>query len=129
MSLAVGQVCAGYRLLRVLGAGAMGTVYLAAHPRLPREDALKVLPTELTANPEYRARFVREAELAAGLSHPHIVGIYDRGEDEGQFWISMAYVAGTEARLLFEPFPGGLPVGEAFPIISAGGSALAYAHH
>jgi serine/threonine protein kinase len=113
----------------VLGAGAMGTVYLAAHPRLPREAALKVLPAELTANPEYRARFVREAELAAGLSHPHIVGIYDRGEHDGQFWISIAYVAGTDARLLCERFPGGLPVGEALSIISAVGSALDYAHH
>jgi Protein kinase domain len=129
MSLAAGQVFAGYRILRVLGGGATGTVYLAAHPRLPREDALKVLPTELTANPEYRARFVREAELAAGLSHPHIVGIYDRGEDEGQFWISMAYVAGTDARLLCDRFPAGLPVGEALPIIAAVGSALDYAHH
>jgi serine/threonine-protein kinase len=129
MSLAVGQVFAGYTILRVLGAGAMGTVYLAGHPRLPREDALKVLPAELTANPEYRARFVREAELVASLSHPNIVGIYDRGEHEGQFWISMAYVAGTDARLLCERFPGGLPVGEALPIISAVGSALDYAHH
>jgi serine/threonine protein kinase len=59
-----------------------------------------VLPAELTANPEYRAQFVREAELAASLSHPNIVGIYDRGEQDGQFWISMAYVAGTDARLL-----------------------------
>ena len=129
MSLAVGQVFAGYTILRVLGAGAMGTVYLAKHPRLPREDALKVLPAELTANPEYRARFVREAELAASLSHPNIVGIYDRGEQDGQFWISMAYVAGTDARLLCQRFPGGLPVGEALPIVSAVGSALDYAHH
>ena len=73
MALEVGQVFAGYTILRVLGAAAMGTVYLASHPRLPREEALKVLPTDLTADPEYRARFVREAELAAGLSHPHIV--------------------------------------------------------
>ena len=67
MSLAVGQVFAGYRILRVLGAGAMGTVYLAAHPRLPREDALKVLPPDLTANPEYRARFVPVDEHAASI--------------------------------------------------------------
>ena len=64
MSLAVGQVFAGYRILRVLGAGAMGTVYLAAHPRLPREDALKVLPAELTADPQYRARVKVESMLA-----------------------------------------------------------------
>ena len=95
MSLEIGQVFAGYTIRRVLGEGAMGTVYLAAHPRLPREDALKVLPADLTADPEFRARFVREAEMAAGLSHPHIVRIHDRGEHDGQFWISMDYVAGA----------------------------------
>src|SRR5271166_7194815 len=129
MSLEAGQVFAGYTILRVLGSGGMGRVYLAAHPRLPREDALKVLPTEVTADPQYRERFEREAELAAGLSHPHIVGIHDRGESEGQFWISMEYVAGTDvARLLREQFPGGMPVDEAMAIITAVASALDYAH-
>ncbi|SPM27110.1 serine/threonine-protein kinase [Mycobacterium terramassiliense] len=130
MSLDAGQVFAGYTILRVLGSGGMGRVYLAAHPRLPREDALKVLPPEFTADPQYRERFEREAELAAGLSHPHIVAIHDRGEFEGQFWISMEYVAGTDvARLLRERFPGGMPVDEAMTIIAAVASALDYAHH
>jgi serine/threonine-protein kinase len=130
MALDAGQVFAGYTILRVLGSGGMGRVYLAAHPRLPREDALKVLPPEVTADPQYRERFEREAELAAGLSHPHIVGIHDRGEFEGQFWISMEYVAGTDvARLLRERFPGGMPVDEAMTIIAAVASALDYAHH
>jgi serine/threonine protein kinase len=53
-----------------LGAGAMGILYLASHPRLPRQDALKVLPADLTANEEFRARFLCEAELGAALSHP-----------------------------------------------------------
>src|ERR1700757_3277930 len=129
MSLEVGQVFAGYTILRVLGAGGMGQVYLAAHPRLPREDALKVLPTEVTADPQYRQRFEREAELAAGLSNPHIVGIHDRGEYEGQFWISMDYVAGTDAaRLLRERYPGGMPVDEAMAIVTAGASPRDYAH-
>ncbi len=130
MALRVGQVFAGYTILRVLGAGAMGTVYLASHPRLPREDALKVLPPDLTADPEFRARFAREAELAAGLSHPHIVGVHDRGEEGGQFWISMDYVAGTDlARLLRETYSGGMPVDQVLPIITALASALDYAHH
>jgi serine/threonine protein kinase len=130
MSLEVGQVFAGYTILRVLGAGGMGGVYVAAHPRLPREDALKVLPAELTADPAYRARFAREADLAAGLSHPHIVTIHDRGEYDGQFWISMDYVAGTDAaRLLHEDYPGGMPLNEVVPIITAVASALDYAHH
>ena len=73
MSLQGGQVFAGYTIVRMLGSGGMGSVYLASHPRLPRQDALKVLPVDLTADPEFRARFLREAELAAGLSHPNIV--------------------------------------------------------
>ncbi len=130
MALEVGQVFAGYTIVRTLGSGGMGQVYLASHPRLPREDALKVLPTEVTADAQYRERFEREAELAAGLSHPHVVVIHDRGEYEGQFWISMDYVAGTDAaRLVRERFPGGMPADEAMPIIAAVASALDYAHH
>jgi serine/threonine-protein kinase len=73
---------------------------------------------------------LREAELAATLSHPHIVGIHDRGEYDGQFWISMDYVAGTDAaRFLHENYPGGMPFDEVLPIITAVGSALDYAHY
>ncbi|ORV46779.1 serine/threonine-protein kinase [Mycobacterium conspicuum] len=129
MSLASGQVFAGYTIVRVLGTGGMGSVYLATHPRLPRQDALKVLPADLTADPEFRGRFLREAELAASLSHPNIIGIHDRGEEDGQFWISMDYVAGTDAgHFLRDHFPGGMPLEEVAPIIAAVGSALDYAH-
>ncbi|MGB9226372.1 serine/threonine-protein kinase [Mycobacterium sp.] len=130
MTLEVGQVFAGYTILRVLGSGGMGAVYLASHPRLPREDALKVLPADLTVDPEFRTRFLREADLAATLSHPHIVGIYDRGEDDGRFWISMDYIAGTDAgRLLSEHYPRGMPLEHVAAIATAVGSALDYAHH
>lgn len=130
MSIEVGQVFAGYKVLRVLGEGGMGVVYLASHPRLPREDALKVLPKDSNRDAEFRARFLREADLAARLSHPHIVGIHDRGEYEGQFWISMEYVAGTDAaRLLRASYPGGMPLDVLLPIVSAVASALDYAHH
>jgi serine/threonine-protein kinase len=130
MPIEVGQLFAGYTVVRVLGAGGMGAVYLASHPRLPRQDALKVLPTNLTTDPEFRGRFEREAEMAAQLSHPNIVGIHDRGEYEGQFWISMEYVAGTDAaRLLLDQYPGGMSLDEAASIIGAMASALDYAHH
>jgi serine/threonine-protein kinase len=130
MSVEVGQVFAGYTILRVLGAGGMGRVYLATHPRLPREDAIKVLPAEYTDDPEYRMRFAREADVAAGLSHPHIVRIYDRGETDGQLWISMDYVPGTDAsHLLYERYQRGMPIDEVVAIISAVASALDYAHH
>jgi serine/threonine-protein kinase len=129
MPVSVGELFAGFTILRVLGAGGMGTVYLAAHPRLPRQDALKVLPAEWTADPQYRARFLREAELTASLSHPNILGVHDRGEYDGQLWISMDYVGGTDAsRLVREQHPKGLPADQAVEIITAVASALDYAH-
>ncbi|EUA09987.1 tyrosine kinase family protein [Mycobacterium kansasii 732] len=125
MSVEVGQVFAGYTILRALGTGGMGQVYVAAHPRLPREEAVKIPPAELTGDPEYRARFEREADLAASLHHRNIVRIHDRGECEGRLWISMEYVAGTDvAQLLRQQYPGEMPLDAAAPIITAVGSAL-----
>src|SRR5580698_4263242 len=100
MPVSVGETFASFTILRILGAGAMGTVYLAAHPRLPRQDALKVLSAELTADPQYRERFLREAD-----------------------------VAGTDAgRLVRDHHSGGMPLNDALAIITAVGSALDYAH-
>ena len=70
MPLNNGEVFAGYVIQRLLGTGGMGEVYLAQHPRLPRQDALKILSPASTADTEFRARFIREAELAATLRHP-----------------------------------------------------------
>ncbi len=127
--LAAGEVFAGYTIVRQLGAGGMGEVYLAQHPRLPRRDALKILPRDLTADLEFRQRFNREADLAASLYHEHIVGIHDRGEYEGQLWISMDYVEGTDAaRLLRDQYPSGMPKAEVARIVSAVADALDYAH-
>ncbi len=97
MSIAPGERFAGYTVVRLLGAGGMGEVYLAAHPRLPRQDAIKVLRKDVSADAEYQARFEREADFAADLMHPNIVRVYDRGEHDGQLWISMEYVDGTDA--------------------------------
>jgi serine/threonine protein kinase len=81
MPLTNGQTFAGYTIIRLLGSGGMGEVYLAEHPRLPRRDALKLLPQDWSADADYRARFNREADLASTLWHPHIVGVHDRGEE------------------------------------------------
>jgi serine/threonine protein kinase, bacterial len=129
MPLNAGDVFAGYTIVRLLGSGGMGEVYLAQHPRLPRRDALKVLPASLTADREFRQRFSREADIAAELWHPHIVGIHDRGEFEGQLWLSMDYVEGTDAaELLRSQYPSGMPTGDVFEIVSAVADALDYAH-
>ena len=124
-----GDVFAEYTIVRPVGSGGMGDVYLVRHPRLPRSYALKVLSANLSANDEYRHRFNREADLAAGLSHPHIVGIHDRGEFRGQLWISMDYVDGGDAaHLLHTRNPSGLTASEVVEIATAVADALDYAH-
>ncbi|WP_201406982.1 serine/threonine-protein kinase [Mycobacterium paraintracellulare] len=129
--LAVGNGAsfAGYTILRQLGAGGMAEVYLALHPRLPRRDVIKVLAEAVTADPEFRERFNREADLAATLWHPHIVGVHDRGAFDGHLWISMDYVEGTDAsRLVKESHPEGMPIQEVRAIVHAVAGALDYAH-
>lgn len=107
----------------------MGEVYLAQHPRLPRRDAIKVLRSDISADPDYQERFNREADLAAKLWHPHIVGIHDRGKDSDRLWISMDFVDGTDlSELLRERYPRGMPPQSAVEIVKAIASALDYAH-
>lgn len=129
MPLAEGEQIAGYTVVRCLGAGGMGEVYLAQHPRLPRLDALKVLSAAVSADEEYRQRFHREAEMAATLWHPNIVSVHDRGDFDGLLWISMDYVQGTDAaKLLTDRYPNGMRPDEVVRIVTAVASALDYAH-
>ncbi|CAM3020759.1 serine/threonine protein kinase [Mycobacterium intermedium] len=129
MALAEGSTFAGYTIIRQLGAGGMGEVYLAQHPRLPRQDVLKILRTDVSADEEYRERFHREADTAASLWHPHVVAVHDRGETDGQLWIDMDYVDGTDAgELLREKYPEGMPGAMVTQIVTAVAEALDYAH-
>ncbi|WP_156689022.1 serine/threonine-protein kinase [Mycobacterium sp. Marseille-P9652] len=129
MPFETGEVFAGYVLERLLGTGGMGEVYLAQHPRLPRHDALKILSLSATGDEEFRARFIREAELAAQLWHPHIVSVLDRGESDGRLWISMEYVDGTDAgRLVRERYPKGMPEQDVVDIVTAVADALDFGH-
>jgi serine/threonine-protein kinase len=129
MSLRIGEIFAGYRILRLLGSGGMGEVYLVQHPRLPRRDALKVLRPDISSDASFRERFIREADLAAGLRHPHIVGVQDRGEHDGRMWIAMDYIEGTDsAQLLQQRYPAGMPTELATTVVTGVASALDYAH-
>jgi serine/threonine-protein kinase len=129
MPLAAGRTFAGFTVVKLLGSGGMGEVYLVEHPRLPRREALKILLAEATSDSEFRQRFNREADLAAALWHPHIVAVHDRGEFEGQLWITMDYVEGTDAAALIrDRYPAGLPEHFAAEIVSAVAEALDYAH-
>jgi serine/threonine protein kinase, bacterial len=129
MQLAPGDAFAGYTIVKALGAGGMGVVYLARHPRLPRHDALKVLPTGISKGSTFRERFTREADLAAGLWHPNVVSVYDRGEHDGQLWIAMEFVNGIDAgRTLARSHPTGMAVDDVTAIVTAVAAALDHAH-
>ncbi|WP_308212128.1 MULTISPECIES: serine/threonine-protein kinase [Nocardia] len=123
--LSTGDVFAGFTIERLLGQGGMGSVYLARHPRLPRLTALKLLNRELFTDAEIRARFDREADLAAQLDHPNIVAVYDRGVEDEQLWISMQYVDGVDAATVN---PYSMPPERAVQIIEGVAAALDYAH-
>ncbi|BBX76096.1 protein kinase [Mycobacterium shinjukuense] len=129
IGLNAGEVFAGYTIVRLLGSGGMGEVYLAQHPRLPRREALKILSNDVSADDDYRRRFIREANVAAALWHPNIVRVNDRGEFNGQLWISMDFVDGADAAsLLRDHYPVGMPADRVATIITAIASALDYAH-
>ena len=83
-----------YEILEPLGEGGMGTVYRAVDTRLGRPVAIKLLRGEAAVNGESKKRFVREARAASALNHPHIITIYDIGQDTGVDFIAMEYVAG-----------------------------------
>jgi serine/threonine-protein kinase len=117
---------AGYRVIRQLGAGGMGQVFLVQHPRLPRQDALKLLDAGVSRNDEFKARFQREADLLAQLSHSNIVTLHDRGEFEGRLWITMEYVDGTDAAELLKA-GGPLDADLALSLVAAAAAALDYA--
>jgi serine/threonine-protein kinase len=116
-----------YSLQRELGRGGMGVVYLARDVQLDRDVAIKVLPAHLARDAATRERFLREARLAAGLSHPHIVPIHRVSEAGGFVFFVMSYVEGETLgeRLRAR---GPLPPAEAMRVLREVAWALAYAH-
>ncbi|WSF98954.1 serine/threonine protein kinase [Nocardia vinacea] len=118
LTVTEGMDFAGYRIERRLGMGGMGTVFLAQHPRLPRKDALKILSDGHTGDPVFRARFLREASIAASLHHPNLVAVRDRGQHSGRLWIAMQYVEGVDLAQLIRRGPAALPLERVVRIIT-----------
>jgi serine/threonine-protein kinase len=83
-----------YRVLRRIGSGGMADVYCAEDTHLGRQVAIKVLHRRFAQDQEFVERFRREAKSAAGLSHPNVVGVFDRGEHEGTYYIAMEFLEG-----------------------------------
>ncbi len=115
-----------YRIVRKLGAGGMADVYLAEDQELGRQVAIKILNDRHAADDSFVERFRREAKNAAGLSHPNIVSIYDRGQAEGTYYIAMEYLDGRSLKELIVgrgPAPIRIAVDYARQILAAVGFA------
>src|ERR687883_1052075 len=115
-----------YRILRKLGTGGMANVYLAEDEVLGRRVAIKILNDRHAGDDQFVERFRREAKNAAGLSHPNIVSIYDRGEAEGTYYIAMEYLDGRSLKELIVargPAPVKVAIDYARQILAAVGFA------
>jgi protein kinase-like protein len=116
-----------YQMLEPIGKGGMGEVYKGWQTTLNRPVAIKILPSELAANPEFRARFEREARTVATLKHPNIVSVFDFGETDGRYYMVMEYVDGQELSDYIRSARR-LSPREVAAIVTEIASALDYAH-
>ncbi len=117
----------GYRDLALIGKGGMAEIYRAEDPTLNRTVAIKVLLSNLAEDEQFRKRFMREAETVSGLEHPHIVKLFDYGEENGLYYMVMEYLDGANLSALLKQ-RGRIPLPEAQPILTDIADALDYAH-
>jgi len=126
MPFANGENVGAYRIVEKLGQGGMATVYKAYHPALDRYVAIKVMHPAFMEDPNFLARFQREARIVARLDHPHIIPIYDFAEHNGHPYLVMRFVEGETLKARIDRGPQKLQ--EVMRIAQAVGQALTYAH-
>jgi len=115
-----------FEIIRLLGRGAMGEVYLARDPHLEREVAVKTIHLASGFGPEATARFEREARAAGGLSHPNVATVYEFGQDEGVHYLAMEFIPGADLDSLIRG--GELPQAELLELLAQACDGLSYAH-
>ena len=118
----------GSRIRRELGRGAFGIVFLALDPALGREVALKVARPETTVTPQFRRRFLREAQAAAALTHPNVVSVFESGEWGPICYIAQEYCAGPTLAAWLEQRTEPVPVAAVAALVATLAAALDYAH-
>src|SRR5215475_865325 len=126
MAFAAGSRLGSYEILAAIGAGGMGEVYKARDTRLKRDVALKILPESFATDPERLARFQREAEVLASLSHPNIAIIHGLEKSRGAYALVMELVEGEDLSQRIARGP--IPLDEALPIAKQIAEALETAH-
>jgi YVTN family beta-propeller protein len=127
VALDSGSSFAGYQIQSVVGRGGMGVVYRATDLSLQRPVALKLVAPELAEDELFRRRFLKEPRLAASLDHPNVVPIYEAGEHDGQLYLAMRFVDGSDMRTLLRR-EGGLGAERALDILAQVAGALDAAH-
>jgi serine/threonine protein kinase len=125
--LTSGALLAGYRIESLIGRGGMGIVYRAIHPATGRSVALKLIRPEFANDTTFRKRFEREANVAAAISHPNVIPVYEAGESGGQLFMASRYVDGTDLGALIAS-EGRLHPRHAAAILGQVASALDAAH-
>ena len=129
MSGLVGRLIRGrYQIETLIARGGMATVYLAEDNRLDRKVAIKVIHPHLANDKTFRDKFVREAKIAAGLSHPNLVNVFDQAEDGDIVFLAMEFVSGITLRKALDDF-GSLSANRALDVFEPMVSALATAHN
>ena len=126
-AVTTGMIFAGYRVESLVGRGGMGVVYRATDLSLERPVALKLIAPELAEDERFRERFLREPRLAASLDHPNVIPIYEAGEHDGQLYLAMRFVEGSDLKTLVER-DGKLPPDRALRIVGQVAGALDAAH-
>ena len=126
-ALSRGMIFAGYRVEELVGRGGMGVVYRATDLSLERPVALKLVAPELAEDERFRERFLREPRLAASLDHPNVIPIYEAGEHDGQLYLAMRFVEGSDLRTILER-EGKLPPQRALAVLAQVAGALDAAH-
>jgi serine/threonine-protein kinase len=125
--LAAGTCLGKYQVVRLIGEGGMGAVYEAVHLGIGKKVAIKIMSPELAANPDARARFLREAQLTSRVRHPHAVDVTDVGSEGGQTFLVMELLEGEDLASFIQ-WRGRLPLEQAADIMLPIAAAVAAAH-